>query len=151
MGRILTVCPCLHPVYLRLRLVGADCIYQHVQPWFVRVSQTAEMTRLLKRYHVIRPVTERFAQRDRVLDNPRLEMRDAGLTPFCHTAMVGTYTVGINRRVGLQKSRMLLQRTAAVIQIMHLYLHALGVTERHQLLFHCVPGETVANAQHTEG
>ena len=60
------------------------------------------------------------------------------------------YAMAIDGFVLLHEHDMLLQRAPAVIEVMHLHLHPLGVAQRHQLLLHGIPGKRVADTEDTD-
>ena len=138
-GRMLGIAairPGLHPAQLRPGLVGSDGVDEHGQPGFVGSAYPAVMTCLLERDKIVPAVEEGLTKRYRVFDDTRLG--------------IGADAMGVRRRVLQHKLRMLLQRATAVVEVMHLHLHACRIAQRHQFLLHRVPGETIPDAENAD-
>jgi hypothetical protein len=114
---VTAVCPGLHPAQLRIRLIRTDRIDEHSEPRFVRRTDTAVVTRLLQRDIVVFAVTKSLTKGDCVFDEPTPDPSLKG-REVCANAMT------IGGGVFEKELSMLLQRTTAVVEIMHLHLHA---------------------------
>jgi len=130
---VAAVCPGLHPADLRVGLVGTDSVEEQGQPGFVSTTDAAVVARLLQGDIIVTPVAKRLTEGDRIFYGTWFGVR--------------THAMTIRRRVLEHELRMLLERTAAVVQIMDFHGHVRGIAERNQFLLYRIPGKAVSDTE----
>ena len=56
----------------------------------------------------------------------------------------------IRRRIFEEEGGVLLKRTAAVVEVVDLYLYVRGVAERNEFLLNSIPGKAISNAKYSD-
>lgn len=56
----------------------------------------------------------------------------------------------VRRRIFEEEGGVLLKRTAAVVEVVDLYLYVRGVAERNEFLLNGIPGKRISNAKYSD-